>query len=173
MQNPKVLESLLLAFWREYGRQANKPHLAVADCHDMNNDIDIEHKMVATLLRRLWDTISPGDIDAARICGTNQVSDPLMVIPDAEWEAIGDQAIKRGASGMPDSLLAAAIQINGTRMHLQAFEVQDDQDRGQIIVNPALDGYLDNLRSFADAGDFRTTTMRGRHYVVVATPQER
>ena len=63
----EALKLHLLAFWRDYCAQENKPDLTVPECHHMNNDISLEHKMVAQRLALLWDTFSVQPFDAAHV----------------------------------------------------------------------------------------------------------
>lgn len=60
-----ALAAHLLAFWNEYCRRTGTEVLEIAACHHMNNEISIEHKMVAQRLALLWDTFSVQPLDAA------------------------------------------------------------------------------------------------------------
>ncbi len=163
MTNVPVLESQLRAFWREYCRQVGKPNMAVAECGHMNNELDIEHKMIAQRISLLWDTISPRDIDSHQICGTNQVSDPMIVIPDAEWEAAG-------TGEDPETYLTAGLQINGTRLQLEAFQCKPSVSKGQVQSFVMFHGVdVAAARQVGKEHTYKTLPIRGRDYVVVAT----
>lgn len=83
-----------------------------------------------------------------------------LKIRDEEWQKIdGD-----------DLLLGPVLSINGTPMHLEAWAVCM-VDGVQTTVSERRDEDFGHIH-YAVAGDgpFETTTIRGREYVLIATP---
>lgn len=79
-------------------------------------------------------------------------------IPESAWEVCVDE-----------SRLLAQITVNGLSMHLEAWEVYDTKDGMQCAVQHDEDFERIFYAVGADAA-FQTLTIRGREYVLVATP---
>jgi hypothetical protein len=84
-----------------------------------------------------------------------------VIVPPARWpSAEGD-----------DSRLICVISINGTFMHLEAIRVRSrGRSRIQQAVHAKHQGDFDLLCQFGSEGQFETTEINGKSYVLVATP---
>jgi hypothetical protein len=82
---------------------------------------------------------------------------------------------------VPDNLwldeegrLRVVLLVNGYSMHLEAWPIFYDDDIEQIqhlADNDGIDQPLDDLAAAVNAdGSFNTTRIRGREYILVATP---
>ena len=90
------------------------------------------------------------------------VPEPISItIPPTVWQlAEGD-----------DSRLICVISINGTSMHLEAIRVRSrGRPRVQQAVNARHQADFDLLCQFGSEGQFETTEINGKHYVLIATP---
>lgn len=84
-----------------------------------------------------------------------------IVIPPAMWRDVGGDG----------SLLKCVISINGTLMHLEAMQVRYDGDpREQRSANPLHQADFEALCQFGSEGQFDTSDIDGKPYVLVATP---
>ncbi len=69
------------------------------------------------------------------------------------------------------SLLKCVLSINGTLMHLEAIHVRFVGDpRTLEAANPLHEADFDLICRFGSAGQFTTTEINGKPYVLVATP---
>lgn len=85
-------------------------------------------------------------------------------IPDKAWENIGND-------DAPEARLLAHIEINGMSLHLEAIEVEIDDDDYQVAVDPAWeDTFQAHYSAFGGDGAFTTTTINGRTYALFASP---
>lgn len=67
--------------------------------------------------------------------------------------------------------LKCVFSINGTLMHLEAIHVHYvGRDHEQRAVNPRLDDDFDLLCRYGSEGQFETTDIHGKPYVLIATP---
>lgn len=85
-----------------------------------------------------------------------------ITIPEHAWESFDD-----------GDHLVAAISINGTNMHLEALAVVTQRAGHDIPVNTSLvsDKYERAILDIiAEENSVVHTTIRGREYVLVATP---
>lgn len=64
--------------------------------------------------------------------------------------------------------LHCVISISGTMMHLEAIQVHTDRE--QHAVNPELADEFTYVCLFGNEGQFDTTEIDGKQYVLVATP---
>jgi len=84
-----------------------------------------------------------------------------IIIPPGMWNDIEGDA----------TCLKSVISICGTLMHLEAIQVQYvGRDRVQQAVNPRLEDDFNVLRRYGSEGQFETTDIKGKTYVLVATP---
>jgi hypothetical protein len=67
------------------------------------------------------------------------------------------------------SKLHCVISICGTMMHLEAIQVRE-VDGVQEAVNPELSADFTYLGLYGNEGQFDTTDINGKPYVLVATP---
>ena len=67
------------------------------------------------------------------------------------------------------SKLHCVINISGTMMHLEAIQVRE-VDGVQEAVNPELSADFTYLGLYGNEGQFDTTDINGKPYVLVATP---
>jgi hypothetical protein len=67
------------------------------------------------------------------------------------------------------SKLHCVISISGTMMHLEAIQVRE-VDGVQEAVNPELSADFTYLGLYGNEGQFDTTDINGKPYVLVATP---
>ncbi len=65
--------------------------------------------------------------------------------------------------------LHCLIEIAGTTMHLEAIQVQLIDDVQQV-VNPDLADEFTYVSLYGNEGEFQTTEINGKSYVLVATP---
>jgi hypothetical protein len=84
-----------------------------------------------------------------------------VTIPQATWNDFsGDR-----------SRLICVIDINGTFMHLEAFQVHNvGASNEQQPVNEDHQDDFDLLCRYGTEGEFETTEIDGKPYVLVATP---
>ena len=86
-----------------------------------------------------------------------------VVIPDDAWENNGIV--------LPWSRLYARLEINGVHFHLEAIAIEEGVDGIQKACEPSFET---NLCAIADVsepdGNWDTMVIRGREYVVFATP---
>jgi hypothetical protein len=85
-------------------------------------------------------------------------------IEAVEWAEVGDTA--------PRSRLLAQINILGCAMHLEAYEVELDPETGEYAVLDLASAasVTDIHAAVGGDGPWTTATIRGRQYVLVATP---
>jgi hypothetical protein len=84
-----------------------------------------------------------------------------ILIPPGMWIDVEGDATR----------LKCVISISGTRMHLEAIQVHYvGHDREQEPVNPYHANDFDLLCRYGSEGQFETTEIRGKKYVLVATP---
>lgn len=89
-------------------------------------------------------------------------SEPITItIPPEVWtSAAGD-----------DSRLICVISINGTPMHLEAIRVRyAGRHRMQESASPEHASDFDLLCRYGSEGQFETTTINRKSYVLIATP---
>lgn len=87
---------------------------------------------------------------------------PTIPLKDLQWEEIGEE-------GDPSSRLLAHIRIGSLDMHLEAWEVEN-RSRPQVAKAGSMRKVdLELLIEIMDCY-FRTITIEGREYVLVATP---
>jgi hypothetical protein len=84
-----------------------------------------------------------------------------IIIPPRMWlDVDGDGA-----------RLKTVISICGTLMHLEAIQVHSvGRDREQEAVNPHLADDFNMLCRYGSEGQFETTDINGKTYVLVAIP---
>jgi hypothetical protein len=89
-------------------------------------------------------------------------------IPEGAWE-------ETGSDEMPWSRLLAQITINGCPMHLEAYALKDDDDAGvQLVADEWFDEEFEHYNAAQRiSSGFAQTTIRGREYVLFATPHGR
>ncbi len=85
-------------------------------------------------------------------------------IGDEEWTPTGD-------GDDPTSRLNATFDVNGLSMHLEAWAVKLDSSDIQRAVDPSFCD-LEGLYNVFEDTCFDTLRIRGRDYVLVATPYE-
>jgi hypothetical protein len=68
-----------------------------------------------------------------------------------------------------ETKLHCVISISGTMMHLEAIEVREVAGV-QAPVNPEFESDFICIGLFGNEGQFDTTEINGKHYVLVATP---
>ena len=68
-----------------------------------------------------------------------------------------------------ETRLWCSVNLGGMALHMEAIQVAEI-DGMQRAVNPDLEDDLDALSRIANTGPFRTTTIRGKEYVLVLTP---
>ena len=84
-----------------------------------------------------------------------------ILIPPAMWRDVGGDR----------SLLRCVLDINGTLMHLEAMHVRFvGTPRVLQPANPIHEADFDLLCRFGSEGQFNTTEINGKPYVLVATP---
>lgn len=84
-----------------------------------------------------------------------------ILIPPGMWIDVDGDATR----------LKCVISISGTLMHLEAIQVHYvGRDREQEAVNPRLANDFDLLCRYGSEGQFDTTDINGKKYVLVATP---
>jgi hypothetical protein len=94
-----------------------------------------------------------------------------ITIPDDAWEPSGPELDPEYPEGLgPETRLLAGITINGVPMHLEAYQVTNED--GQRAADITFADDIEHLQSMQDVSGFQTTTIRGREYVLVATPHE-
>jgi hypothetical protein len=80
------------------------------------------------------------------------------------WDKTG------GWDGHPaETRLTAHIRIEGADLHVDAIEVRHGADRIEA-VHPAFEQDLDSMAELLGDGDFTTSTIEGREYVIRALP---
>jgi hypothetical protein len=82
-----------------------------------------------------------------------------ILIPPSMWRDDRGDASK----------LHCVISISGTMMHLEAIQVRE-VDGVQEAVNPELSADFTYLGLYGNEGQFDTTDINGKPYVLVATP---
>ena len=82
-----------------------------------------------------------------------------IIIPPGMWRDDRGDASK----------LHCVISISGTMMHLEAIQVRE-VDGVQEAVNPELSADFTYLGLYGNEGQFDTTDINGKPYVLVATP---
>lgn len=107
-----------------------------------------------------------GRHDSSPANTTENALQTSISVPDSEWKLSGEYLDD------PHRRLLAHIVICGTSMHLEAYEAirRSDEDGGGIRL---YDDDADRALSiFVGEGGFPndTTTIRGREYIIVATP---
>ena len=81
-------------------------------------------------------------------------------VPENDWETVG-------SAENPYTRLNATIYINGTPMHLEAWEVNEDT----MEAKEYKDHILDLMEANGDGGlHYHVTQIFGRNYVVYAVP---
>jgi hypothetical protein len=84
-----------------------------------------------------------------------------LLIPPAMWLDIDGDA----------SRLKCVLSINGTLMHLEAIHVHYvGRDREQCAVSPRAEKDFELLCRYGSEGQFETTDINGKPYVLIATP---
>ncbi|HEY0157866.1 MAG TPA: hypothetical protein VGF28_11320 [Thermoanaerobaculia bacterium] len=83
----------------------------------------------------------------------------MILIPSGMWRDDRGDASK----------LHCVISISGTMMHLEAIQVRE-VDGVQEAVNPELSADFTYLGLYGNEGQFDTTDINGKPYVLVATP---
>jgi hypothetical protein len=88
-----------------------------------------------------------------------------IIIHDDAWD---------DASATDDDLpigtrLLAPIIVNGIRLHVEAYEVKTDGGV-QEIADPNFQAEWEAACTFNQNSAFETVTIRGREYVLIATP---
>jgi hypothetical protein len=84
-----------------------------------------------------------------------------IIIPPGMWLDVDGDATR----------LKAVISVCGTLMHLEAIQVHSvGRDREQEAVNPRLADDFNLLCRYGSEGQFETTDINGKTYVLVATP---
>jgi hypothetical protein len=88
---------------------------------------------------------------------------PLLEIPDDSWELAGsDKDLK--------SRLMTAVRINGTLHHLEAYAVKVE-NHIQEVVDPEFEANYEGICMASEPnGQYQTTEIMGREYVLVMTP---
>lgn len=95
------------------------------------------------------------------------VSPPSIDIPDSAWEAAGDY--DECSPGDERARLRTTIVVAGILMHLEAYQVSDDIEDEQHVIDGQLDSILTNLVGDG-AYPLATKIIDGREYILVATP---
>jgi hypothetical protein len=89
-----------------------------------------------------------------------------LVIPDSYWEPMSPE------SGDDRLLCREPLEINGLSMHVEAWRVE--MTAGENSTQAHLyddDDFQQMWRVFSNGdGDFQTTQIRGKEYVIFATP---
>lgn len=84
-----------------------------------------------------------------------------IIIPPGMWLDVDGDGTR----------LKAVISICGTLMHLEAIQVHSvGRDRELEAVNPRLADDFNLLCRYGSEGQFETTAIKGKPYVLVATP---
>ena len=84
-----------------------------------------------------------------------------ILIPPAMWLDIDGDG----------SRLKCVLSINGTLMHLEAIHVHYvGPDREQRAVSARLESDFELLCRYGSEGQFETTDINGKPYVLIATP---
>lgn len=82
-----------------------------------------------------------------------------ILIPPAMWRDVHGNATK----------LHCVISISGTMLHLEAIQVHK-VGTVQQPVDPTLEQDFTHVCMFGNEGQFDTTEINGKSYVLVATP---
>ncbi|HYH05722.1 MAG TPA: hypothetical protein VEK11_01565 [Thermoanaerobaculia bacterium] len=82
-----------------------------------------------------------------------------IIIPPGMWRDARGNATK----------LHCVISISGTMLHLEAIQVHE-VDGVQQALNPELEQDFTYISLFGSEGQFETTEINGKQYVLVATP---
>lgn len=86
-----------------------------------------------------------------------------VAVPDHAW-----QVADYDDEAPPEHYLLASLVLNGTAMHLEAFLVAPGSDPQRTYAS---DEALTVIAHAMGAdGPWETTTVRGREYVLIATP---
>ena len=84
-----------------------------------------------------------------------------IIIPPGMWLDVDGDGTR----------LKSVINICGTFMHLEAIQVHYvGHDREQEAVNPRLENDFNLLCRYGSEGQFDTTAINDKKYVLVATP---
>lgn len=94
-------------------------------------------------------------------------TDLHITVPDGAWQRSGKVETGR-PDDTPESRLLVQIDINGTAMHLEAYEVHDDEN-AQDPTNSAFKPEVEALHDIVDSW-FQTTKIMGRTYILCAVP---
>lgn len=82
-----------------------------------------------------------------------------IIIPPGMWRDERENATK----------LHCVISISGTMLHLEAIQVHE-VDGVQQAISPDLEEDFTYISLFGNEGQFETTEINGKQYVLVATP---
>ena len=86
-------------------------------------------------------------------------------IPDDAWEATGS------SEDDLETRLLAVLCINGTHHHLEAHEVKISEDDIQEVKDSTFESNYEGMCMASEPdGRYQTTEIRGKEYVLVATP---
>jgi hypothetical protein len=98
------------------------------------------------------------------LVAASYLPDVAITVPEDAWrESDGEDD--------PRARLRVRLLVNGTRMHLEAWAVAEDDEAG-TQEHPASPDDLQALGAAVGASKpFTTTVIQGRPYVLVATPQ--
>lgn len=143
---------------------------------DPNNRSVVIHE-IATNCDKVMSSLDDDGIDA--LCERINVQPgpewgPNVLIADDAWQPTGPDPVSDG-SRPADTRLLARMNINGTPMHLEAYQVKEAEKGGyysggeQIAADEHFDDDVGTLQSMQDA-TFQTTELRGRTFILVATP---
>ncbi len=84
-----------------------------------------------------------------------------FVIPPTMWLDVAGDA----------TVLKCVISINGTLLHLEAIQVHYvGRDRELQAANPQFEDDFNVLCRYGSEGQFETTDINGKRYVLIATP---
>lgn len=84
-------------------------------------------------------------------------------ITETEWETTGPE-------GNPRARLLAQIDVCGLPMHLEAYEVRNDPEMGQVIADNYFAAEWSGICALNTDSPFMTMEIGGREYVLIAQP---
>lgn len=127
-----------------------------------------DQEAIMKCVRGITSYVKAGDFLLAE-----QVTRSLLLLlgaPSSELTIPEDVWRENDALDVPETCLTATITINGCEMHLEAWAVEDVGDR-QLTADLGYSQALVDLRLAVNADSpFYTITIKGRPYVLVATP---
>ena len=90
---------------------------------------------------------------------------PSINLDSFTWEPTGSDE-------NPSSRLLGTLYISGYPLHVEAYEVRQDEQVGQTTVDKMFEDDLNHYYAAASCMDgcFDTIMIGGREYIIVATP---